>query len=185
MFRCHTQQLLLMRTQKHAESAISPRWVICIALLVLLGQLQGLVPLLFAGIAWLDGEHRVELDSGTAGYQLILKHDADAAPGSTFSSQHHHCAMDRLLVAFANSAQDKDTDHVFSFRNLDLADESKHLHVLNTYEIDCSYQPLIAFIAGDQEPTDRIHQRPHLSPVTRPPPSSAATAFIRQTVLTI
>jgi len=185
MFQCRNDQAQLMRTPEHAGRTKSPNWVMCVALLALLMQVQGLVPLLFAGIAWLDGEHHVELDSAGSGFQLILKHDADAVPGSAFSCQHQHCTMDRLLVAFANPASSADPDHIFSFSNLDLADDSKHPQALSTSDPDGTCQPLIAFIAGGQATINLVSQRPHLTPFTRPPPSPAATAFIRQTVLTI
>jgi len=174
-----------MSANLHNRAAKSPRWVIGVAVLLLFTQVQGVIPLLFAGLAWVDGEHHVHLGSGAEGYQVVLQHEATAAPGSTYSCQHQHCALDRILVAFANPDPAREADHTFSFHNLDLSEEIKHLKALPQSQLECPAPVLVDVTSSVIVLPELSLGRPYDNPFSRPPPSPAASAFIYQTVLRI
>ncbi|HEY1173870.1 MAG TPA: hypothetical protein VGH19_21070 [Verrucomicrobiae bacterium] len=153
---------------------------------LVLAQFQWLAPLSFAGFAWIDGEHHVDLGMSADGYQMVLSHEAHVARGSQYSCYHQHCLMDKLLVAFANPASSKEADHSFSFHNLDQSEDSKHLKA--PAEASSPEIPLSAlfFFMETPAPLMAMNLRPHLHPFTRPPPASIVdSTFIRHTVLII
>jgi hypothetical protein len=171
------------RINKHSNGGRSAWWTICVVALLLFAQVQGLTPLFFAGIAWIDGEHHVELAPVSGGSELVLKHDHGA--GTPFSRDHEHCLMDRLLVVFANPSADTESDHVFSFCDGDDSEDSKHLKALPEAESPLPCPALIQIAMEIVVATQSFPVRPYLLPFSRPPPTPAVTAFIRQTVFLI
>lgn len=157
----------------------SQRWMtFALALLVLL-QAPGILPLLFAGAAWIDGEHRVELDNRARGFQLVLKHDPKASPGSFHSYTHQHCPISQVLVAFSAVPCGVQQDHVIAFASTDTAPAAgkKELIQHQTSLSQTVVSPYVAALHTGRKP---------LSPVaSRPPPSIAAASFVHQTVLLI
>jgi hypothetical protein len=156
-----------------------------VVLVLLLVQIPGLLPLAFAGLAWLDNEHRVQLGTGAEGYQLVLKHDANAAPDSAYFYQHQHCVVGRMLVALASTKPDASQDHVLSFRNTANSENLAQLGLLaGTSEI--SPRPPAWLLVSQRLPEPALVSHQFLgSGYSRPPPSAATTAFVRQTVLLI
>jgi len=152
---------------------------------LLLVQIPGLLPLAFAGLAWLDGEHRVQLGTGEKGYQLVLRHDANAAPDSAYFYQHQHCVVGRMLVALASTKPDASQDHVLSFRNATNSENLAQLSFL-AGSSEVSPRPPVWLLVSQQFPDLALisHQFPGSS-YSRPPPATATTAFVRQTVLLI
>lgn len=174
-----------MRSEQQAKDNQAPKWRLWVVLALLIAQIPGLIPLLCAGIAWVDGEHRVELDSGSEGYQLVLHHDTNAAPDSEYYYRHQHCLLSRALVALANPDSSSNPDHVLSFQS---ASQTENLNKLKLLPETSLAAPLPALVLisevalGDEAKALVRSQPPCFS---RPPPSAAATAFIGQTVLLI
>jgi len=73
----------------------------------------GLMPLMFAALAWVDGEHGVELQSTANAVRVVLTHGAQNA-GKVHEQIHHHRPMGGALTCFAHSTPGQ-ADHVMSF----------------------------------------------------------------------
>lgn len=167
------------------EKAKTPKWAVAMALLLLLTQLQGLMPLLFAGVAWVDGEHHVKLGSSQEGFELLLTHDANAASGTAYAYDHQHCLMDRVLVSFSEPGSTRQQDHTFSFRSTDQTENNRQLKALSSSEPERPVTQLLEVVVETTLADESLVIRPHSHPLCRPPPSLAETSFVRHTVLLI
>ena len=72
-----------------------------------------LLPIATALVAWVDGEHRVELSADRDGTRVVLGHDArDPRKALT----HSHCAVSRLLTLLAEPSGQDHADHILNFQ---------------------------------------------------------------------
>lgn len=174
-----------MKSEHLAKDNQAPKWRLWVVLALLVAQIPGLIPLICASVAWIDGEHQVELDSGSEGYQLVLHHDANAAPGSEYYYRHQHCLVSRALVALANPDSSNTPDHVLSFQSGSQTENLSQLKLLPETSLAAPLPEtvLISEVALGDEAKALVRSQPPC--FSRPPPSAAATAFIGQTVLLI
>ncbi len=168
-----------MRASNPTKRSSPSRWVTGLTALLLIAQLQGLLPLLFAGLAWVDGEHKVQLGSSDSTYQVVLRHDRNAAAEPLHSWQPRHCPVGEFLVALAKPVSGEEQDHVISFKKLEVCSLGKTISPVAN----------LALVCADLPPEPTIEAKScslvYLPLASRPPPSPAATSFVRQTVLLI
>jgi hypothetical protein len=174
-----------MKPTQQLKNARAPRGRLWVVLALLFAQIPGLVPLLCAGVAWIDGEHRVQLGSGADGYHVVLHHDANAAPGTEYYYRHQHCLLSRTLVAFANPDSSKTPDHVLSFHNGSQTENLNQLKFLPETSVLVPQPSLLLVTDVTLRPETTALVRSQPPSFSRPPPSTAATSFISQTVLLI
>ncbi len=71
-----------------------------------------LLPLAMAGLAWVDGDHRVSIGFTGKSLKIILAHDpADPAK----APEHIHCALTQGVLLLSEACQDGAPDHVLQF----------------------------------------------------------------------
>lgn len=160
-------------------------WTLGVVLVLLLAQVQGLVPLLLAALARADGEHRVLLGAQGEAFQIVLRHEANNRSHGEGLSAHRHQLMGRMLVALAQPVTGPAQDHVLSLRCAG-SQEPLLAPRLDGQTGEVLVTPPAGLLGG---PLLAVRPPICLTPVgtarTRPPPPSASTAFVRQSVLLI
>lgn len=150
-------------------------WLLTVLMLV---QFPGAIALVFGGIAWLDGEHRVAISTTANGNEVFLKHDQEAPVDSDFSECHEHCVVSQFLVAFEAPHSVHQSDHVLKFPAVSATS-------LKGSRVSLA-KPAPGSTVGLGLLPDSIAAAACTFRTTgRPPPSSIEACFIRQIVLLI
>jgi hypothetical protein len=97
-------------------------WLLVLAWLV---AMPGVLPLLFAAAAWIDGEHGVLLRGGGEEVAVVLTHGAQNL-GKLHEQIHHHRLLGRVLTCCATSPAGQ-PDHVMQFRGTNAAGEDRQI----------------------------------------------------------
>jgi hypothetical protein len=148
--------------------------VVCLAAYLLSTPLA---PLGTAFLAWIDGEHRVELVNGDHGSRVVLAHDSQ---DMRRASGHHHCLASAALVLFAPPLSDTQPDHVLSFQAGISSAVWERLPVLASPSYGVVTAPLYTITLRDLATV-------YLASLCRPesPPDPSALTVFRSTVFLI
>ncbi len=101
---------MFLVSQFRRHSAIA-RGVACLAGALLVAAMPGVMPVLMAALAVVDGGHRVEMGVNTEEARVVLHHDPACLARSP---QHHHGLLGRTLVIFSESPSGE-PDHILHF----------------------------------------------------------------------
>lgn len=99
-----------MRFTKSSTRLLLAGWLLVAGWFV---ATPGLLPLAFAAVAWIDGEHDVEVRGAGEVVSVVLTHGAQNA-GKTHGQIHQHKLLGQVLTCYARTAGEG-ADHVMSF----------------------------------------------------------------------
>ncbi len=99
-----------MHSLKSTPHLLLAGWLLVVGWLA---SMPGLLPLAFATVAWIDGEHGVEMRGAGEDVSVVLTHGARNA-GKMHEQIHHHRLLGRVLTCYASSPGGQ-TDHVMNF----------------------------------------------------------------------
>lgn len=133
-----------------------------------------LFPLATAGLAWIDGDHRVSIGFTGTSLKIVLSHDpADPAK----APQHIHCALTHGVLLLSETCQEGAPDHVLQFRHSHFSSQRENRSPSRVTAP--SEPPVSLFTLAFTLPTPGRELRPRFVP----PPSSPDV--VRTTVLLI
>lgn len=127
----------------------------------------GVLPLLFASAAWVDGEHGVQICGAGEDVSVVLTHGAQNA-GRVHDQIHHHRLLGRVLTSCTVSARGE-ADHTMLFASAHAATEQRRAIAPTALEAVVAVPPLLDMFV--EIPLPRSEDMPRL-PVALWPPGS-------------
>jgi hypothetical protein len=136
-----------------------------------------LAPLSTALLAWIDGEHTVQLVGQEQGARVVLSHD-QKVPGQV--ANHKHCPAAAAMVLFAEPPVPGQSDHVLSFESAGSNAMWERLPTVNAPDVGVALDRSFALASChsvDAAIRDTVHPAP--------PPLSTSVVVVRSTVFLI